>query len=169
MCDSFREFGRRRCSSFKTDSRSHFQASPCCSSLTRISISIFTAVIWCKDIVNLEVEITVLTEWGCEFLWPPVNRLSRLACVTQTILRANIKLATEVEIGKYIICRLQEAVKIERRRHKKGKRLNLLGKEDVGPQFLSLLQVQSPRLFQAQKEAMSKQIGSELLTRRLRL
>ena len=47
---------------------------------------------------------------------------------------------------------LQEALKMEKKKRRKGKKLNLLGQEDSRPQFFSPLKVQTAREFQALKE-----------------
>jgi hypothetical protein len=51
------------------------------------------------------------------------------------ILYANLHLTAEQSINMHIISGLTEALRLERKRRKKGRKLNLQGKEDHGPQF----------------------------------
>lgn len=69
------------------------------------------------------------------------------------IFRANERLAAEQDISRHVIRGLTEALQDEKKRRKRGKRLNLLGVEDGGPQFFSPTKVQAARDFQATKEA----------------
>jgi hypothetical protein len=48
---------------------------------------------------------------------------------------------------------LTEALRLERKRRKKGRKLNLLGTDDQGPQLWSPTQVRTARIVQAQKDA----------------
>ena len=52
----------------------------------------------------------------------------------------------------YVIKGLCNTLQDEKKRRKRGKRLNLLGEEDSGPQFFSPRRVQAAREFQAAKE-----------------
>jgi hypothetical protein len=80
-------------------------------------------------------------------------KASRQESILDLILRANERLAAQVEIDQHIINGLRRAIKIEKKQRKKGKRLNLLLEDDVGPQFFSPSRVQAARRAQAQKEA----------------
>ena len=60
-------------------------------------------------------------------------KASRWESILELILHANERLAAQVEITNHIVCGLHKAINIERKRRKKGKRLNLLGEDDVGP------------------------------------
>ena len=51
---------------------------------------------------------------------------------TSKILRVNERLTAKRSINKYIINGLLEALKQEKKRRKRGKRINLFGKEDSG-------------------------------------
>jgi hypothetical protein len=68
------------------------------------------------------------------------------------ILDSNLHLAAEQSINTHIISGLSEALRLERKRRKRGRQLNLLGKDDHGPQFWSPTQVRAARTFQAQKD-----------------
>ena len=61
------------------------------------------------------------------------------------ILRVNERLAAEHSIDQHVIRGLMEALKHEKKRRRRGKRLNLLGQEESGPQFFSLTKVQAAR------------------------
>jgi hypothetical protein len=69
------------------------------------------------------------------------------------IFHANLHLAAQQSINMHIISGLSEALRLERKRRKKGRKLNLQGKDDHGPQFWSPTQVRAARAFQAQKDA----------------
>jgi hypothetical protein len=51
----------------------------------------------------------------------------------ELIFRGHEQLAAQDSINKHIINGLQQSLQIEKRKRKKGKRLNLLGEEDNGP------------------------------------
>jgi hypothetical protein len=55
------------------------------------------------------------------------------------IIQANIQLATQISIQHHIISGLTTAFKIEKSKQKRGKVLNLVGEEENGPQFFSLV------------------------------
>jgi hypothetical protein len=55
--------------------------------------------------------------------------------IKEEILAANIKLPAQVAIKKHIISNLTEALRLERTRRQRVKKLNLVGEEDVGPQL----------------------------------
>ena len=67
------------------------------------------------------------------------------------IFIANERLAADHSIDQHIIKGLCEALKNKKKRRKRGKRLNLLGEEDNGPQFFSSARVQAARAWQASK------------------
>ena len=52
-----------------------------------------------------------------------------------------------------MVIRLNKALQIEQKRRKKGKQLNLLGEDDVGPQFWSPCRIQAALRFQDEKDA----------------
>ena len=54
------------------------------------------------------------------------------------ILRVNERLAAEHSIDQYLIRGLTEALKHEKKRRRRGKRLNLLGQEESGPYVMTL-------------------------------
>lgn len=68
------------------------------------------------------------------------------------ILRANERLAAEHSIDQHIIKGLNLALREEKKRRQRGKRLNLVGEEDSGPQFFSPGRVQAARDRQTAKE-----------------
>ena len=68
------------------------------------------------------------------------------------IFTANERLAANESINQHVIRGLLDALKNEKKRRKRGKRLNLLGKEDSGPQFFSPGRVQAARAYQASKD-----------------
>ena len=68
------------------------------------------------------------------------------------ILWANLLLAAQHSINKHIQKGLVEALKQEKKRRQRGKRLNLIGEEDSGPQLFSPTRVQAARDYQTSKE-----------------
>jgi hypothetical protein len=53
------------------------------------------------------------------------------------IFRGHEELAAKDSINQHIIKGLQESLKLEKKKRKLGKRLNLIGEEDHGPQFFT--------------------------------
>ena len=78
-----------------------------------------------------------------------VYKVKLIESFLSKILRANERLAVEHSI---VIRGLIKALKHEKKRRRRGKRLNLLGQEESGPQFFSLIKVQAAREHQAVKE-----------------
>jgi hypothetical protein len=72
-----------------------------------------------------------------------VYHLLRAEPVLEKILNANIYFAIQVSIQTYIITGLREAFQIEKKKRRKAKRLNLLGEDDVGPQFYSPARIEA--------------------------
>ena len=68
------------------------------------------------------------------------------------LFRANLNLATQHEIDRYIKQGLIGALQNEKKRRRRGKKLNLLGEEDSGPQFFSPARIQATRGYQESKE-----------------
>jgi hypothetical protein len=71
--------------------------------------------------------------------------------VLEKILNANIHLAAQVSIQTHIITRLWEAFQIEKKKRRKAKQLNLLGEDDVRPQFYSPARIKAAQAVQGAK------------------
>jgi hypothetical protein len=69
------------------------------------------------------------------------------------VFKANVALAAQASIDQHIINGLHAALKLERQKRKKGKKLNLVGEDDIGPQFYSPDRVRRALVFQGEKEA----------------
>ena len=69
------------------------------------------------------------------------------------VFKANVALATQVSIDQYIINGLHTALKLERQKRKKGRKLNLVGEDDIGLQFYSPNRVKCALVFRDEKEA----------------
>src|SRR5450432_45372 len=82
------------------------------------------------------------------------------------ILKANIHLAAQQDINNHIIHGLRNTIQIEKSKRQRGKRLNLLGEEDNGPQFFSPARIQAAREFQAQKEAMEEENKARIASKK---
>jgi hypothetical protein len=87
--------------------------------------------------------------------------------ILQKILRANDKLAARHEIDQHLIQGLMEALRYEKKRRKRGKRLNLVGEEDKGPQFFNPGRVQTARDLLAAKKAEEARIEQEKAEKRI--
>ena len=73
--------------------------------------------------------------------------------IVKKVIWAAEKLASQRSIDQYIITGLTEALRNEKKRRQRGKRLNLLGENDSGPQFFSPGRIQAAREYQIQKSA----------------
>lgn len=73
------------------------------------------------------------------------------------MLKDSKKLVTKVDILKFENKRLIEALKIEKQKKKRNKRLNLLGEKDNGPQLFLSLCVRAAQEFAAQKKTEKEQ------------
>ncbi|SLM33726.1 hypothetical protein LPUS_02273 [Lasallia pustulata] len=65
-----------------------------------------------------------------------------------------------------MILELTAALREEKRRRKRGKRLNLLGEEESGPQFFSPGRVTAVRTWQAEKEEEEQQHWQDIESRK---
>ena len=70
----------------------------------------------------------------------------------EKILHANEQLAAEHSIDQHLIHVLIDALKQEKKRRKRGVRLNLIGEKEEGAQFFNPSKVQAARNFQASKK-----------------
>jgi hypothetical protein len=70
----------------------------------------------------------------------------------QKLFKANEELAAQAALDKHTKEGLFESLKLEKKCHNRGKKLNLLGEEDCGPQLFSTERVKAAQTFQAQKE-----------------
>ncbi|MCJ1347806.1 hypothetical protein MMC31_006035 [Peltigera leucophlebia] len=73
------------------------------------------------------------------------------------MLQGSEKFVAKVDVLEFENKRLIEALKIEKQKKNRGKRLNLLGEEDNGPQLFSLSRVRAAWEFAAEKEAEKEQ------------
>ena len=76
---------------------------------------------------------------------PDVKKLGKL-------FKANLYLSAQHAIDRHIEQGLLESIKDEKKRRRRGKRLNLVGEENSEPQFFSPARVQAAREFQESKE-----------------
>ena len=93
-------------------------------------------------------------------------RIKPTKLLMSKILRANEKLAALHSIDQHVIEGLQMAIREEKRRRARGKRLNLVGEKEAGPQFWSPSKVQAARDYQASKEKEEKQRKQEIVDRK---
>jgi hypothetical protein len=70
----------------------------------------------------------------------------------ERIFRGYEKLSTQVSVNQYIIQNLYYALKAEKTKRRKNKRLNLVSEESNGPQFFSLARINATINYQAKKE-----------------
>jgi DDE superfamily endonuclease len=78
---------------------------------------------------------------------------SPTAAKIEQLLKANERLAVECDIAFHTTRGLEEALKLEKQKQKKGVRLNLVGEEASGAQFFSPGRVECAKAFQASKNA----------------
>src|SRR5438045_8305483 len=83
--------------------------------------------------------------------------------------KPNITLTSLVSIDQHIINGLHAALKLECQKCKKGKKLNLVGEDDIGPQFYSPDQVRHALVFQDEKEAQEQADQNQIASKRLNL
>ena len=82
------------------------------------------------------------------------------------ILRTNEQLAAHHNINLHIIEQLKTDIKQERKRRKRGKRLNLRGEQDSGPQFYGPEEVKAAQDYQASKEVKEEQWKQEIIDKK---
>ncbi len=82
------------------------------------------------------------------------------------IFRANERLASQHSVDLHIQKGLAISLRNEKKRRNRGKRLNLVGEEDSGPQFFSSQRVQAARDHQAQKDAIEVLRQQEILDKK---
>ena len=75
----------------------------------------------------------------------------------QAMLRGSEQLAAKVDCLEFENKGLLEALKAEKKKRNRGKRLNLLGEEDNGPQLFSPSKIQAAREYAQGKEAEKEQ------------
>ncbi|SLM37363.1 hypothetical protein LPUS_07185 [Lasallia pustulata] len=78
------------------------------------------------------------------------------------LFRANERLTAKNSIGTHMILGFTAALREEKRRRKRGKRLNLLGEKESGPQFFSPGRVTAARTWQAEKEEEEQQCRQDI-------
>ena len=83
------------------------------------------------------------------------------------LFRANERLASQYSVDQHIVKGLTVSLRNEKKKRQRGKRLNLLGEEDSGPQFFSPQRVQAARQFQATKTLKKHYDSSKSLTKKL--
>jgi multidrug efflux pump subunit AcrA (membrane-fusion protein) len=82
------------------------------------------------------------------------------------IFRANERLAAQHSIDQHVVRGLTTALQDEKKRRKRGKRLNLLEEEDSGPQLFSPARIQTAREHQAIKEQAEQQRQQDIIDRK---
>ena len=81
---------------------------------------------------------------------------SPIATKIKLLLKANKRLAAEHSISIHVNHGLEQVMKLEKHKRRRGKRLDLVGEEASGAQFFSPGCVQATWDFQALKEAEKK-------------
>ena len=82
------------------------------------------------------------------------------------MLRGSEQLAAKADCLEFENKRLMEALKAERKKRNRGKRLNLFGEEDDGPQLFSSSRVQAARNFAHDKEVEKEQYKKDVEERK---
>ena len=68
--------------------------------------------------------------------------------------------------NQHVIRGLEQALKNEKKKRQRGKRLNLIGKEDAGAQFFGPQEIQAARDYQATKEKEKAQRQQDIINRK---
>jgi hypothetical protein len=99
------------------------------------------------------------TPISCLLVWRMHKAYQRSPIATRLtfILHANTRLAAQHSIDKHTIGGLIRALKDEKKKRSRGKRLNLLGEESSGPQFYSPATVHCAKIYASEKEAGEQQ------------
>lgn len=82
------------------------------------------------------------------------------------MFHANLRLAAQNSIDKHTILGLIEALKKEKTKRSRGKRLNLCREEDKGPQFYSPSRVLRAKAYAAEKEALEQAEAERIATKK---
>ena len=82
------------------------------------------------------------------------------------VFRANERLVSQHSIDQHMVKGLITALKDEKKKRRRGKRLNLVGDEDTGPQFFSPARVEAARAWQALKDVEEAQRQQEIQDRK---
>ena len=85
--------------------------------------------------------------------------------VAQLFRAANV-LAAQHSIDEHEKRGLRQALQLEKKKRQRGKRLNLVGEEDSGPQFFSPGRVQKAKAVQAAREAEEQQKRDDIANRK---
>ena len=104
-----------------------------------------------EDQTTSEEPQTPMTSHTVRHLQREYRKAPRSVLVKKSF-RANERLAFQRAIDQHHIKLLEICLANEKKKLKKGKRLNLLGEEDRGPQFFSPTRIQAVRHFQATKD-----------------
>ena len=78
------------------------------------------------------------------------------------VFKANEQLTSQHSVDAHIITGLSNALRNEKKKRQRGKRLNLLGENGVGPQFFSPSRIQLARDYQNQKDLIEAQRQQEI-------
>src|SRR5436190_15965013 len=84
----------------------------------------------------------------------------------ERIIRGSEKLAAMNDCLQHEVRGLKEAISLEKKKRKHGKRLNLLGEEDIGPQLFSPAQIAQAQLIASEKEKAERQRKEEIENRK---
>ena len=79
-------------------------------------------------------------------------RLAPNSPLLAKVFRANERLTAQHDIDQHEVRGLKDALRAEKKRRQRGKRLNLLGEEATGPQFFSPASIEAARARQASKD-----------------
>jgi hypothetical protein len=87
----------------------------------------------------------------------------------EMIFRAAERLAIQHEIDVHENKGLRNALVKEKQKRKRGRKLNLLGEDNSGPQLFSPGRVQAARAYQAEKQAVEEQKKEEAAQKRAQM
>ena len=85
------------------------------------------------------------------------------------IFTVNQRLAVKDSINQHVIRDLLDALKNEKKRRNRGKKLNLLDEQNSGPQFFSSGRVQAVRVYQAAKDEEKSRKQEDIAEKRAQI
>ncbi len=108
---------------------------------------------------KLHIRFAPKTPLSCHAIWQLARQgdLDAKDTYIQAMLQGSEKLAAKVDVLEFENKGLIEALKVEKQKRNRGKRLNLLGEEDNGPLLFSPSYVRAAKEFAAKKKAEKEQ------------
>ena len=148
-------------SMFKAAWEASFTEKNITSAFAKTSIFPYNPSVVLDKIARLELLPELVNErtpMGCQSIQKMHRAYQRSPTVKRLnfILHANVRLAAQHSIDKHTLSGLVRALKEEKKKRSRGKRLNLMGEESNGPQFYSLCTIHRAKAYALEKEALEQ-------------